>query len=93
MVGKEENDERRVGLPSLPGTCALVPRFSKRLENVVGKLSVLSAQAGFRVLGLRAWSLVLATLPLAGAATQHEAVGVMTVSVTLTHKRQGLVDG
>ncbi len=34
-------------LPPRPGTYVLVLRFSKRLEIVVGKLSVLSAQAGY----------------------------------------------
>jgi Uri superfamily endonuclease len=47
MVHREENDEPRVGLPPLPGTYLLVPRFSKRLENVVGKLGVLRVQSGF----------------------------------------------
>ena len=38
MVHREENDEPRVGLPTLPGTYVLVARFSKRLEILVGKL-------------------------------------------------------
>jgi hypothetical protein len=82
-----------VSLLPPPGTYALVPRFSKRLEIVVGKLSVLSAQAGFRALDLRAWPLVLVTLPLAGAAPLYEAAGMRTMSVTLRRKRRGLVDG
>jgi len=49
MVKREENDEPRDSLPSLPGTYDLVSRFSKRLENVVGKLGVLSAQVGYYV--------------------------------------------
>jgi Uri superfamily endonuclease len=46
MVQREENDEPRVGLPSLPGTYVLVLRFSKRLEIVVGKLGVLAVRPG-----------------------------------------------
>ncbi len=38
MVGKVENDTPKGSLPPLPGTYALVPRFSKRLEIVVGKM-------------------------------------------------------
>jgi Uri superfamily endonuclease len=49
MVHREENDEPRVGLPSLPGTYVLVLRFSKRLEIVAGKLGVLAVQPGFYV--------------------------------------------
>jgi len=49
MIQREEDDEPRVGLPSLPGTYALVLRFSKRLEIIVGKLGVLSVQAGYYV--------------------------------------------
>ena len=49
MVPREEDNEPRVGLPSLPGTYALVLRFSKRLEIIVGKLGVLSVQAGYYV--------------------------------------------
>ena len=49
MVHKEENDEPRVGLPSLPGTYALVLRFSRRMEIVVGRLGVLEAQPGYYV--------------------------------------------
>ena len=47
MVEMEENDEPRVGLPSLPGTYVLVLRVSKRLETLVGKLGRLAVQPGF----------------------------------------------
>ena len=47
MVQRGENDEPSAGMPSLPGTYALVLRFSKRLEFSVGRLGVLSAQAGY----------------------------------------------
>ena len=43
MVG---NDETQDGLPPLPGTYVLVLRFSKRLENVVGRWGVLAVQPG-----------------------------------------------
>ena len=49
MFQREENDEPRDGLHSLPGTYVLVQRFSKRLEISVGKLGVLEAQPGFYV--------------------------------------------
>ena len=49
MVQRGENAEPRVGLPSLPGTYALLLRFSKRLEIVVGRLGVLAVQPGFYV--------------------------------------------
>jgi hypothetical protein len=93
MVGNVENDVRKGSLPPLPGTYVLVQRFSKRLEILVGKLSVLLAQAGFRAMDLRAWPLVLVTLPLEGATPLYEVAGVTTISVTLRHKQQGLVDG
>ena len=49
MVQRGENDEPRVGLPSLPGTYALVLRLSRRMEIVVGRLGVLEAQPGYYV--------------------------------------------
>jgi Uri superfamily endonuclease len=49
MVQREENDEPRVGLPPLPGTYALVLRFSRRMEIVVGRLGVLETQPGYYV--------------------------------------------
>ena len=42
-------EEKSPCLPSLPGTYVLVLRFSKRLEISVGRLGVLSAQAGYYV--------------------------------------------
>ncbi len=42
-------DEGNPSLPPLPGTYALVLRFSKRLEIVVGRLGVLEAQPGYYV--------------------------------------------
>jgi Uri superfamily endonuclease len=47
MIETGENDEPTLSLPSLPGTYALVLRFSKRLEIVVGRLGVLETQAGY----------------------------------------------
>ena len=49
MVQRGENAEPRAGLPSLPGTYALVLRFSSGLEIVVGRLGVLAVQPGFYV--------------------------------------------
>ena len=49
MAQREENEDPRDGLPSLPGAYVLVLRFSKRLEISVGRLGVLSAQAGYYV--------------------------------------------
>jgi hypothetical protein len=45
----DDGRRRKSGLPPLPGTYALVPRFSERAENVVGRLGVLSAQASVYV--------------------------------------------
>ena len=45
MMGEEGNR----WLPSLPGTYALVLRFSRRLEILVGRLGTLAAQPGFYV--------------------------------------------
>ena len=44
-----KDEKRNPSLPSLPGTYALVLRFSKRLEIVVGRLGVLEAQPGYYV--------------------------------------------
>ena len=49
MVEREEHDEPGVGLPSLPGTYALMLRCSEHSEIPVGKLGVLAAQPGFYV--------------------------------------------
>jgi Uri superfamily endonuclease len=45
MMGETGNH----GLPSLPGTYALLLRVSRRLEIVVGRLGVLAVQPGFYV--------------------------------------------
>ena len=49
MIGRGKNDKPKDGLPSLPGTYALVVRVSGRSEIAVGKLGVLAAQPGFYV--------------------------------------------
>jgi Uri superfamily endonuclease len=49
MVNKEENDELLTRLPPLPGTYALVLRFSRRLEILVGRLGTLEVQPGIYV--------------------------------------------
>jgi Uri superfamily endonuclease len=49
MIGRGKNDNPKDSLPALPGTYALVLRFSKRLEIVVGRLGVLDARAGYYV--------------------------------------------
>jgi len=46
MVNKEENGELLSRLPPLPGTYALVLRFSKRLKILVGRLGKLEVQPG-----------------------------------------------
>jgi Uri superfamily endonuclease len=49
MIGKERNDEPRISPPPVPGTYALVLRFSARAEIVVGRLGVLEARPGHYV--------------------------------------------